>query len=385
MNDRSFSESGSFQRPLLHPLGGSNLTTLLDALRKYAPFDRSSFPVRLLAVSAVLLRFPFYRAERIFHERRIQNLDLSADPVFVVGHWRSGTTHLHNLLCQDPQFGWTNFIQTAMPWDFLSRLKIALPIIERFLPDTRGMDNVRLSITSPQEEEMALGNMGSLSYYYCYYFPQHFRRVYRESILFDDVTDEELQKFRRDFLYFIKKLSLSERNQGKRLLLKNPANTARIPLIRSIFQGAKFIHIIRNPFEVFCSTLRHFQRTMSAFAWQEWREIDFDQLTRENYGLMMKRFLQIRSNFDPDSFYELRFEALEENPLLEIEKVYDHFKFPNKDMAIPAIQKYVQEQRNYRKNIYKLSKRQVAQIRRDWDFALDAWNYDLPEGVEVTD
>ena len=92
---------------------------------------------------------------------------------------------------------------------------------------------------------------------------------------------------------------------------------------------------------------------MSAFAWQEWGEIDFDQLTRENYGLMMKRFLQFRSNFDPDSFYELRFEALEENPLLEIEKVYDHFKLPNKRVAITAIQKYVQEQRNYRKNVYR--------------------------------
>ena len=79
------------------------------------------------------------------------------------------------------------------------------------------------------------------------------------------------------------------------------------------------------------------------------------------------------------------FEALEENPLLEIEKVYDHFKLPNKRVAITAIQKYVQEQRNYRKNVYRISKRQVAQIRRDWNFALDTWNYDLPEGVEVTD
>ena len=385
MSDRALSTSGSFRRPLLHPLGGSNLATLLGVLREYAPFDRASLAVRLMAIAAVLLRFPFYRAERIFHGRRIRDLELVADPIFVIGHWRSGTTYLHNLLCQDPQFGWTSFIQTSMPWDFLSRLKVAPPIIERFLPDTRGMDNVHLSLESPQEEEMALGNMGPLCYYYCYYFPQHFRRIYRESILFDGVAEEQLQKFGNNLLYLTRKLSLSRRNRGKRLLFKNPANTARIPLIRSIFQEAKFIHIIRNPFEVFCSTLRHFQRTMSAFAWQEWDGIDFDQLTRENYSLMMKRFLQLRSCLDSDSFYELRFEALDENPLLEIEKVYDHFKFPNKDGALRAIQKYVEGQRNYLKNVYSLSKSQLARVRRDWEFALDAWNYDLPDGIEITD
>ena len=98
MNDRFPSSSGSFQRPLLHPLGGSNLATLLSALWKYAPFDRYSLPVRLMAISAVLLRFPFYRAERIFHGRRIQDLELPDDPVFVIGQWRSGTTHLLSLI-----------------------------------------------------------------------------------------------------------------------------------------------------------------------------------------------------------------------------------------------------------------------------------------------
>ncbi len=366
-------------------MGGSNLATLFSVLREYAPFDRASLAMRLIAIAAVLVRFPFYRVERILHRRRIRDLELIGDPIFIVGHWRSGTTHLHNLLSHDPQFGWISFIQTSMPWDFLSRLKIAPPIIERFLPETRGMDNVRLSLESPQEEEMALGNMGPLCYYYCYYFPHHFRRIFRESILLDGISPEQLSHFGRNFLYLTKKLSLSDRSWGKRLLFKNPANTARIPWLQSIFPKAKFIHIVRNPFEVFCSTLRHFQRTMSAFAWQNWSQIDFEQVTLDNYALMMRRFLDFRSSLAPDSFYEFRFEALDQNPLHEIEKVYDHLGIPNKDRALPQIETYLERQRDYRRNVYGLNRGQVEKVRHEWNFALRFWNYDLPAGIELSD
>ncbi|WP_427846519.1 sulfotransferase [Aromatoleum aromaticum] len=36
-------------------------------------------------------------------------------PIFVLGHWRSGTTHLHNLLSLDPQFAYPNFYQVTNP------------------------------------------------------------------------------------------------------------------------------------------------------------------------------------------------------------------------------------------------------------------------------
>ncbi len=332
---------------------------------------------------AVILRFPFYRWERLMHDRGIEETEIEKDPIFIVGHWRSGTTYLHNLLSQDPQFAWISFLQTAMPWDFLGKLKIAPPIIEKILPETRGMDNVRLSLDSPQEEEMALGNMGLLCYYYCYYFPRHFREIYRRSILLEGVGKEELEEFAYTYNYLLKKLAYSEENRGKRLLLKNPAATARIPWLRSVFPKAKFIHIVRNPFEVFCSTVRHFGRTMPAFAWQNWKDLDFEEITLENYELIMRRFLRDRNSLSTDCFFELKYESLERNPMDAVEEIYDHFRLEKKMGGLSQISAYVESERAYRKNVYTIGKPQIEAIRERWAFSLQEWKYDLPPGITV--
>ena len=36
-------------------------------------------------------------------------------PIFILGHWRSGTTHLHQIMCQDDRFAFPNSYQTAFP------------------------------------------------------------------------------------------------------------------------------------------------------------------------------------------------------------------------------------------------------------------------------
>src|SRR3712207_6546804 len=45
-----------------------------------------------------------------WHENRTYGPKVAAveikSPVFILGHWRSGTTHLHNLLCVDRQFAY---------------------------------------------------------------------------------------------------------------------------------------------------------------------------------------------------------------------------------------------------------------------------------------
>ncbi len=55
-----------------------------------------------------LLRFtlfePIRLAERLLYDRAIQRHEFSAPPVFVLGHWRSGTSYLQTLLYLDPQF-----------------------------------------------------------------------------------------------------------------------------------------------------------------------------------------------------------------------------------------------------------------------------------------
>ena len=372
-----------YHTPLIHPLGGSDLRTLLRVMGRYRPFSGSSRRVRLTALAAVLLRLPFYSWERARHGRAIQETALDRGPVFIIGHWRSGTTHLHNILSRDPQFAWITFLQTSMPWDFLGKLKIAPPIIERYLPKTRGMDNVRLTLDSPQEEEMALGNMGDLCYYYCYYFPRYHQEIYRRSILLEGLSARELEEFAATYRYLAKKLAYRPENRGKRLLFKNPASTARAPFLRSLFPHAKFVHIVRNPFEVFCSTHRHFQRIMPAFAWQEWEQIDFQKITLQSYAIMMQKYLEIRKTLPAQCLLEVRFEELERDPLAVIERIYEHLGIDQGETGMGRIGAYLKGQEGYRKNRYTLARSQIDSIRRSWAFALEEWGYDRPPEVGV--
>src|SRR5262245_35311730 len=77
-------------------------------------------------------------------------------PLFVLGHWRSGTTHLHNLLCLDRRFAYANNFQTAFPHTFLTSEDKFTALTAFLLPERRPQDNVRVEIGIPQEDEFGL-------------------------------------------------------------------------------------------------------------------------------------------------------------------------------------------------------------------------------------
>jgi len=77
-------------------------------------------------------------------------------PLFILGHARSGTTHLYNLLAVDQQFAYPNNYQVLFPHTFLSTEATASRFIASWFPKRRGLDNIRLKLEDPQEDEFAL-------------------------------------------------------------------------------------------------------------------------------------------------------------------------------------------------------------------------------------
>ena len=58
-------------------------------------------------------------------------------PLFILGHYRSGTTHLHNLLALDPQFAAPTFFQALNPHTFLSTERFVAPVADRLIARRR--------------------------------------------------------------------------------------------------------------------------------------------------------------------------------------------------------------------------------------------------------
>lgn len=361
--------------PILHPLAGTNVSTLKALLSKYGPFNVRSRKQRAVAIAAVMGRFAAYHYENFRWGERIKRSTPQEPPVFVIGHWRSGTTHLHNLLSQDPQFGFINFAETTMPWDMLGKkVELGRALVKKVLPETRGYDNVKLTLEAPQEEEMALGNLNPVSYFYSYYFPRFFRHHFRRSIFLDGLSDLEKEGFAETYRFLIQKLDYVK--AGKRLLFKNPPSTARIPLLRSLFPGAKFIHIVRNPFQVYRSSLARFPRLLNAFAWQDFDGIDFAEITLSNYEELNQKYLQDRGDLPSSELFETTFEKITDDPLSEIDRAYGQLGISHKSEALESISRYLKENADYEKNRHRpLDDSLAEQIRQRWAFAFDHWGY----------
>lgn len=369
--------------PTLHPLAGASLGNYLSKVGRNGPYDSRSRIPRVVATAANLLRFPLSRMQALLHDKEIFSREIQVGPIFVVGHWRSGTTHLHNILSADPQFGWISFIQTVMPWDMLleKRLPFLRSLISRELPEKRGTDNVALSIDSPQEEEWALANLNELSFFNCYYFPQNYEYHFRRGVLLENVTRQEKSALEHAYVRLVKTLHYVHEEE-KPLLFKNPSATARMPMLKKLFPNAKFVHIVRNPYSVFASSLARYPRLMSAFSWQEFADIAFEDHTKLAYESLMRRYLKDRELIPPEDLVETSYEALTENPLREVTRIYEKFEIPFQENSLPSMQDYLETLSSYQKNTHQLTQEQVDHIRNHWQFALEEWGYEMP-GIEV--
>lgn len=87
---------------------------------------------------------------------KIKQAVVNKRPVFVLGHPRTGTTHLFNLLTLDTlNFTFVSTFQAGFPAAFIL-LDSIKGVLSGFVSKRRPMDNMSLSLDHPQEDELAL-------------------------------------------------------------------------------------------------------------------------------------------------------------------------------------------------------------------------------------
>src|SRR5690242_19505125 len=91
------------------------------------------WPKAALTTLQGLANTPLRWLEAAVYGRRLARQDFPP-PLFVLGHWRSGTTHLQNLLAQDDRFVTPTFSQASGPHDFLLTDRIRVGLARLFMP-----------------------------------------------------------------------------------------------------------------------------------------------------------------------------------------------------------------------------------------------------------
>jgi hypothetical protein len=332
-----------------------------------------------------LINLPFRSYERLIINPRIRKRAGGEAPVFIVGHWRSGTTHLHNILTRDRDMGYLTTFQGVFPDTLFNKLGkfIFINFTQLLIPRTRKGDNVTLSTENPQEEEFALGDKTPLCYYYFWMFPKKTLHYYREALRYEGVKDKVIRHWEEDYKLLLKK-SLKNTG-GKRFLSKNPPNTARIRMLLKFFPDARFIHIHRNPVEVFLSTTHFFNVMMPYLQLQKATDEDREELVLTVYQKMMNDYLADRALIPEGNLVEVAFEDLEKNPMEEVERIYKQLGIPGFNEARQAFEGYLRKMSSYRKNRHSISRKKLDRVIKEWKFTMDLWDYDIPENIDIID
>jgi len=343
------------------------------------------YPKALLIILINLINFPFRTYERIVINPKYRKKLIKQNPIFIIGHWRSGTTHLHNLLCKDHQMGYTTTYQSVFPDTLFNKLgRFLFEGFSRLLiPGTRAGDNVTLGSSLPQEEEFALGDKTPISFYYFWMFPKNIIDYYNSFIRFENIDKKQLKKWKSDYKLLIKK---ALKNTDREVFLsKNPPHTGRVKVLLDLFPEAKFIHIHRNPIEVFLSTQNFFNKMLPHLQLQNFSQEEIDDVVLKIYKNLMQDYFFQKNLIPQGNLIEVPFEQLEENPMIVLKNIYEELNLKGFEIAQPEFQKYVERMKSYKKNTHVIKRTQLEKIISDWDFSFKQLNYDIPDNLEIID
>jgi omega-hydroxy-beta-dihydromenaquinone-9 sulfotransferase len=319
---------------------------------------------------------PFRAMFDLKYKRAIRKSSLAHPPIFIIGHWRSGTTYLQELLNHDPQFCSISLWHTMVPSCF--------PILEPFkkglstyLPTTRPMDNMDVTADGVYEEEAGMAVLYPYSFFHCFHFPRNAEKQYASAVHFEGLSKKEVEDWKKRYVFFLK--TVSYMNPEKTLLLKNPANTARIETILDLFPDARFIHIYRNPYKVFLSTMKMRTQVLDVLALQKSNKEDIEHHVINDYIRLMKSFFEKKDLIPKDQFYEIKYESFIKDPLKQVESMYDHLGIPGFQIAKKQMEAYLETKKNYKVNVYKIDKDLMEKIRKHWGFTIKKWEYSVPK------
>jgi omega-hydroxy-beta-dihydromenaquinone-9 sulfotransferase len=333
-------------------LAGITVRSFIQQLGK----NKFSFSPRYLIRILFIFQSAFWSSLFAFIEnRRFKKKILSSpvpdDPIFIIGHWRSGSTYLHQLMSKNSELKAPSLFEVAIPKGFLSSGAYYRPVFSAMLSEHRPMDNVKMGFDEPQEDEYAFYRLSNYSPLEYLIFPPD--RSFPLSNLSSFLPEgKERKRWAEAVRFYYRKLHFKSR---KRIISKNPFNSLRIPELISLFPNARFIHIYRNPLIVVPSTIHMFSIVQKQNCLNGNGTIPTVEEITRLYDRVISEIKYSFSQIPPVCYTEIKFEEFEVDPVKSLQKIYEKFNVPFGDDQQKKLYQFLSENGNYRKNTYQLT------------------------------
>lgn len=371
----------NFKLPMISPLAGSRLSNLFMVVKG----NRIALKYNLKVVLTFILAFissAFHWIDCLRFNKKVNQFVVKESPLFIIGHWRSGTTFLHNILTQDPASGFVSTYHAVFPNNLKSKW-IFKTFMRIFMPVERPGDRMKISVNLPQEDEYAISNITHQSFYHFFYFPSKYKSLYNNYVRFATMTEYQEEDWKLKYRQMVIK-GLINTNR-KRAVLKNPVNTGRMRKLIEIFPEANFIFLVRNPIIVYLSTKKFFNQLFPTLNLEDFSNDDISSMILDLYPRILKDYLSDKSHINRNRIIEVRYEELVQNPMREIEKIYSIFDLSAFHKVQPVFQEYLKQQKEYKNSSYSIEQQELERVMSKFDFAMNHWNYSIPDELEVID
>ncbi len=348
--------------------------TLFRILKANGGFDRR-YSLRVLVlflVSGVLL--PFHWLERLLYGRQIEQQRLSDSPVIILGHDRSGTTHLLNLLSLDPQFAYTRPSQMVLPGCCLLFDKWMDRLLG-LLDYRRPFDNMEVGPGSPQDDEVPMVKLTPHCEYHKYSFPRNYKYWLDTYVFGFTPASPGYAEWRRTYLGSLRKAALLMRRE--RSLLKSPATMANLNVVLELFPNAKLIHIKRSPYKVIPSQI-HLHKTMARkYGLETVTDADLVDFALYQYQGYMEGFLKDRDRIPPGNLIEIRYEDFIADRMHWLRAIYDTLQLGDFNALTGAVQAHLDAVRSYEPNRFAEDPALHERVNSQLAFAFSALGYEM--------
>ncbi len=328
-----------------------------------------AFIVTFVSIGHTLLRW----AQNAWYGSRLDRAPISHAPLFIVGHWRTGTTLLHELLILDPRHTYPNTYQCLEPNHFLLTEEVFKRWFRFLMPSHRPMDNMPAGWDRPQEDEFALCMMGQPSPYLTVAFPNHPPQD-PEALDLDGLPPRARQAWKAAFLRFLRHLAFKD---PRRLILKSPTHTCRIPTLLELFPDARFLHIVRDPRSVFPSTINLWKALYRSHGLQNPTFAGLEEQVFDTFTHFFARLDQTKHLLAPNRFQEIRYEDLIADPVGQMRLLYERLELGGFDEFLPRLKTYLDANAGYKTNRYpNLPPALRQEIERRWGHVIRQYGYE---------
>ena len=319
-----------------------------------------------------LLNFGLWLLQTLFWGRRIARTQLQGDPIFVIGHWRSGTTLLHELLVLDERHTYSEHLRLLLP-EPLSAHGPRFPAAARRIAAQAAADGqhggglgLPRKKTNSRCATWACRRPTRRSP-----FPTT-RPQNQEFFELADVSPRQRARWQNGLMWFLKCLTV---RTPRRIVLKSPPHTFRIKVLLEMFPKARFIHIIRNPLVIFPSTINLWKRLYRNDGLQVPTYEGLDEHVFATFTRMYEVFERDRSLIPAGQFCEVRYEDLVAQPIQQMQRVYEELNLGGFEKVRPQMEAYFAKKADYKTNRYQLPPELAAEISRRWASFFQRYGY----------